>query len=266
MSLEFIPKMRGDKDRSAIYDQIRDIVAESIRERKTAEIKAMSLEDMKANHLTAILPEIPKTKKGIDKAIEDFIKDMRPDKDNGEELLEYLGFNDLNNTEGGAWAKGAKYFRERIKFKEEAGEDITILSSTKEVIDVVREYLQSLSTEELYSLSVFGIVVTEETANKYIDTYIAQDVSRFRLLYAAYDLYFCKYEKLDTIDIYGQTENSELYDKIKKLKEKIEILETDFPKEMEALRRGIKMTYKNYSDTAILSTVNKILRDGATTD
>ena len=98
MSLEFIPKMRGDKDRSAIYDQIRDIVAESIRERKTAEIKAMSLEDMKANHLTAILPEIPKTKKGIDKAIEDFIKDMRPDKDNGEELLEYLGFNDLNNT------------------------------------------------------------------------------------------------------------------------------------------------------------------------
>lgn len=265
MSIEFIPKMRGENKRSALYDQVRDIIAESIRVRKTAEIKAMSLEDMKANHLTAILPEIPKTKKGIDKAIEDFIKDMRPDKDNGEELLEFLGFYD-DKIEEGDLNKRAKHLRDRIKFKVEAGDDITILSSTKEVIDVVREYLQSLSTEELYSLSVFGIVVTEEQTNKYIETHILQAISRFRLLYAAYEMYFYKYEKLDTIDIYSQTETSELYDKIKELKGKIEILETDYPKEMEALRRGVKMIYNNYSDSAILSTVKKMLRDGATTD
>ena len=185
MSIDFIPKMRGENKRSALYDQVRDIIAESIRVRKTAEIKAMSLEEMKANHITAILPEIPKTKKGIDKSIEDFIKEMRPDKDNGEELLEFLGFYDFGDkTEEGDRNKRAKHLRDRIKFKVEAGEDITILSSTKEVIDVAREYLQSLPTEELYSLSVFGIVVTEEQANKYIETYILQAISRFRLLYA----------------------------------------------------------------------------------
>ena len=78
----------------------------------------MSQEDKRAEHFTAILPEIPKTKKGIDKAIDVFINDFTPDNDNGDELLGSLGFFDIGeDIEEGDWTKRAKYLRERIKFK-----------------------------------------------------------------------------------------------------------------------------------------------------
>ncbi len=257
MSLEFIPKMRNDKDRDGLYFKMLFKIEESIRERTKAEIKAMTLDRLKDNYYTAILPEIPKTKKGIDKAIEEFIKDMRPDKDNGEELLMFLGFYDLGDKiEEGDWTKGGKYLRERIKFKE-AGEDITILSSTKDVIGAVREYLHTLSTQELYNLYVFGIVVTEEQTKKNIEFYVSQAISRFKLYYFAYENY--SYKNYNNIQ-----NNTEGY--IKELEEKIEILEREYPKEMIAYYRGLKMINKNYSERAILSTLDKILIDGATTD
>ena len=174
MNIEFIPKLRGGNDRLSTFNKIEFKIEESIKAKRRADLEAMSQEEKIDNHYTAILPEIPKTKKGIEKAIDVFINDFTPDTDNGEELLENLGFYDLGaELEARDWTKRAKYLRERIKFKEE-GDTITILSSTKEVVDVVREYLQILPTEELYNLWVFGIVVTEEDANRNRETFIDQ--------------------------------------------------------------------------------------------
>ena len=143
MDIEYMPKMRQGKDRASVFEKMMFKIEESIKAKRRANIEAMSQEELKDNLFIEILPEIPKTKKGVDKAIEEFIKDMRPEEDNGEELLEFLGFYDIGEgIEEGDWTKRANYLRERIKFKEE-GDTITILSSTKEVVNVVIEYLQS---------------------------------------------------------------------------------------------------------------------------
>lgn len=184
MNIEFIPKIRGGKDRLSTFNKIEFKIEDSIKAKRRADLEAMSQEDKIDNHYTAILPEIPKTKKGIDKAIDVFINDHTPETDNGEELLEYLGFYDIGEgIDEGDWTIRAMYLRERIKFKEE-GDTITILSSTKEVVNVVREYLQSLPTEELYNLSVFGIVVTEEEANKNRENFI--DQAKYWYMYKLY--------------------------------------------------------------------------------
>jgi len=172
MDIEFIPKIKRRRDRASTLKKLELKIEESLRAKRIAELEAMSQEDKRAEHFTAILPEIPKTKKGIDKAIDVFINDFDPDKDNVEELLYFLGFYDLGeDIEEGDWTTRAKYLRERIKYIEE-GDNLTILSSPKEVVDVVREYLQSAPTEELYNLWVFGIVVTEEDANKNKERFI----------------------------------------------------------------------------------------------
>lgn len=279
MDIEFIPKMRGGKDRVSIIHKIDTKIEESIKAKRRAELEAMSQEDKIDNHYTAILPEIPKTKKGIDKAIDEFIKSFTPDTDSGEELLEYLGFYDIGeDIEEGDWTIRAKYLRERIKFKEE-GDTITILSSTKEVVDVVREYLQSLPTEELYKLYVFGIVVTEEDANRNKEMFIDQAKYWYmsKLLFYAEKKYnseptdteedvlykagereykLTKYHFLDTTE----EENLETYKSL--IKKAI----TDYPAEATAYCRALKMIRNNYSERAILSTVDKILSNGTTTD
>lgn len=279
MNIEFIPKIRGGKDRLSTFNKIEFKIEDSIKAKRRADLEAMSQEDKIDNHYTAILPEIPKTKKGIDKAIDVFINDHTPETDNGEELLEYLGFYDIGEgIDEGDWTIRAMYLRERIKFKEE-GDTITILSSTKEVVDVVREYLQSLPTEELYKLYVFGIVVTEEDANRNKEMFIDQAKYWYmsKLLFYAEKKYnseptdteedvlykagereykLTKYHFLDTTE----EENLETYKSL--IKKAI----TDYPAEATAYCRALKMIRNNYSERAILSTVDKILSNGTTTD
>ena len=281
MDIEFIPKIRGYKDRLSTLNKIEFKIEESIKAKRRADFEAMSLEEKINNHYTAILPEIPKTKKGIDKAIDVFINDHTPDTDNGEELLVYLSFYEIGeDIEEGDWTIRAKYLRERIKFKEE-GDTITILSSTKEVVNVVREYLQSLPPEELYNLWIFGTVLTEEEANRNIDYYLREE--KFK----SFGIYYyvnAKFNELppateDDIllkageDIFNQTKDAPFHlkdktdkENIKRWSEKIRAVITEYPEETIAYYRANKMRRANYSDKAILSTLDKILNNGDTTD
>ena len=286
MNIEFIPKIRGGKDRLSTFNKIKFKIEDSIKAKRRADLEAMSQEDKIDNHYTAILPEIPKTKKGIDKAIDVFINDHTPETDNGEELLEYLGFYDIGEgIDEGDWTIRAMYLRERIKFKEE-GDTITILSSTKEVVNVVREYLQSLPTEELYNLSVFGIVVTEEEANKNKEYFIdqakywymeilywyakekynseAKDTEEDILYKAGERLYKKDLKYIDTY--YKFLKDKTDYENIEEYKRRIKVAITDYPEEATAYCRAFKMIQINYSERAILSTIEKILSNGTTTD
>ena len=279
MNIEFIPKLRGGKDRESTFDKFMFKIEESIKAKRRADLEAMSLEEKIDNHYTAILPEIPKTKKGLDKAIDVFINNLTPDTDNGEELLEFLGFYDIGeDIEEGDHTIRAKYLRERIKFKEE-GDTITILSSTKEVVDIIRVYLQSLPTEELYNLSIFGIVVTEEEANKNKEYFI--DLAKYWYMYKLYcyaeesydsegpdteeDILFKAGEREYKISKYhfpNTTEEENLEEYKKLIVEAI----TEYPEEATAYCRAIRMTRNNYSERAILSTIDKILSNGTTTN
>jgi len=278
MNIEFIPKIRGGKDRLSTFNKIEFKIEDSIKAKRRADLEAMSQEDKIDNHYTAILPEIPKTKKGIDKAIDVFINDHTPETDNGEELLEYLGFYDIREgIDEGDWTIRAMYLRERIKFKEE-GDTITILSSTKEVVNVVREYLQSLPTEELYNLSVFGIVVTEEEANKNRENFI--DQAKYWYMYKLYCYATEKYNSKakdteeDILLKAGETEYklSKYHfftteeENLAQYKKLIIKAITDYPEEATAYCRAYKMLRNNYSERAILSTIDKILSNGTTTD
>lgn len=280
MDIELIPKIRGGKDRASTFDKIKFKIEESIKAKRRADLEAMSLEEKIDNHYTAILPEIPKTKKGLDKAIDVFIKDFTPDTDNGEELLCFLGFYEFGEgIEEGNHTIRAKYLRERIKFKEE-GDTITILSSTKVVVDIVRVYLQSLPTEELYNLSIFGIVVTEEDANKNKERFIDRakyfDVNK--LFYYADEKYSNYYQATEDEILlkagkrwYNVISKRDFVDtteeeKIEDCKEQIIKVITDYPTEATAYYRGLSMIKRNYSEKAILSTIDVILNNGTTTD
>jgi len=282
MDIEFIPKIRRGRDRATTFKKLELKIEESLTAKRRAEVEAMSQEDKIDNHYTAILPEIPKTKKGIDKAIDVFINDFNPDTDNGEELLFFLRFYDLGeDIEEGDWTIRAKYLRERIKFKEE-GDNLTILSSFKEVVDVVREYLQSLPTEELYNLWVFGIVVTEEDANKNKEFFIdhAKYFDVVKLFYYADEKYSNYYQatedeillkagkrwyNISERDFVDTTEEEKI-EKIEHCKEQIITVITDYPTEATAYYRGVSMIRRNYSEEAILSTIDVILNNGTTTD
>ena len=280
MDIEFIPKIKRRRDRASTLKKLELKIEESLRAKRIAELEAMSQEDKRAEHFTAILPEIPKTKKGIDKAIDVFINDFDPDKDNVEELLYFLGFYDLGeDIEEGDWTTRAKYLRERIKYIEE-GDNLTILSSPKEVVDVVREYLQSAPTEELYNLWVFGIVVTEEDANKNKERFIDRakyfDVNK--LFYYADEKYSNYYQATEDEILlkagkrwYNVISKRDFVDtteeeKIEDCKEQIIKVVTDYPTEATAYYRGLSMIKRNYSEKAILSTIDVILNNGTTTD
>ena len=286
MDIEYMPKMRQGKDRASVFEKMMFKREESIKAQRRANIEAMSQEELKDNLFIEILPEIPKTKKGVDKAIEEFIKDMRPEEDNGEELLEFLGFYDIGEgIEEGDWTKRANYLRERIKFKEE-GDTITILSSTKEVVNVVIEYLQSLPTEELFSLHIFGYVTTQEDANRYKETYIdqakywymekllwyskerynseAKDTEEDILYKAGERLYKEDLKYIDTHYIFLKDKTDQ--ENIEEYKERIRKAITDYPEEAMAYYKGLRMLEINYSDRAVLSTLDKLLNNGTTTN
>ena len=286
MDIEYMPKMRQGKDRASVFEKMMFKIEESIKAKRRANIEAMSQEELKDNLFIEILPEIPKTKKGVDKAIEEFIKDMRPEEDNGEELLEFLGFYDIGEgIEEGDWTKRANYLRERIKFKEE-GDTITILSSTKEVVNVVIEYLQSLPTEDLFSLHIFGYVTTQEDANRYKETYIdqakywymekllwyskerynseAKDTEEDILYKAGERLYKEDLKYIDTHYIFLKDKTDQ--ENIEEYKERIRKAITDYPEEAMAYYKGLRMLEINYSDRAVLSTLDKLLNNGTTTN
>ena len=279
MDIEFIPKLRGGKDRASTFDKFMFKIEESIKAKRRADLEAMSQEEKIANHYTAIRQEIPKTKKGIDKAIDVFINDFTPDNDNGDELLGYLGFFDIGeDIEEGDWTKRAKYLRERIKFKE-GGDTITILSSTKEVVDIIRVYLQSLPTEELYNLSIFGIVVTEEEANKNKERFIDQAKYWYmnKLYFYAEEKYNSKATDTEEDILFKagegeyknnnyQFSNTTEEENLEQYKKLIVKAITEYPEETTAYCRAIRMTRNNYSEKAILGTIDKILSNGITTD
>ena len=279
MDIEFIPKLRGGKDRASTFDKFMFKIEESIKAKRRADLEAMSQEDKIYNHYTAILPEIPKTKKGIDKAIDVFINDFTPDNDNGDELLGYLGFFDIGeDIEEGDYTIRAKYLRERIKFKEE-GDTTTILSSTKEVVNIVREYLQSLPTEELYNLWIFGTVVTEEEANKNKERFIDQAKYWYmnKLYFYAEEKYNSKATDTEEDILFKagegeyknnnyQFSNTTEEENLEQYKKLIVKAITEYPEETTAYCRAIRMTRNNYSEKAILGTIDKILSNGITTD
>ena len=279
MNIEFIPKLRGGKDRASTFDKFMFKIEESIKAKRRADLEAMSQEDKIYNHYTAILPEIPKTKKGIDKAIDVFINDFTPDNDNGDELLGYLGFFDIGeDIEEGDYTIRAKYLRERIKFKEE-GDTTTILSSTKEVVNIVREYLQSLPTEELYNLWIFGTVVTEEEANKNKERFIDQAKYWYmnKLYFYAEEKYNSKATDTEEDILFKagegeyknnnyQFSNTTEEENLEQYKKLIVKAITEYPEETTAYCRAIRMTRNNYSEKAILGTIDKILSNGITTD
>ena len=201
-------------------------------------------------------------------------------------MLEFLGFYDIGEgIEEGDWTKRANYLRERIKFKEE-GDTITILSSTKEVVNVVIEYLQSLPTEELFSLHIFGYVTTQEDANRYKETYIDQAKYWYmeKLLWYSKERYnseakdteedipYKAGERLYKEDLkYIDTHYIFLKDKtdqenIEEYKERIRKAITDYPEEAMAYYKGLRMLEINYSDRAVLSTLDKLLNNGTTTN
>ena len=153
------------------------------------------------------------------------------------------------------------------------------------IVNIVREYLQSLPTEELYNLWIFGTVVTEEEANKERESFI--DQAKYWYMYKLYcyaeesynseatdtdteeDILFkagerdYKHNKDIFKEIYKDKTDQEY---IKDHKERIIKAITDYPEEATAYCRAIRMIRNNYSEKAILSTIDKILSNGTTTD
>lgn len=248
MNIDFIPKLRGKKERADLHDKVLAKIEYNIRERAKRQIKAMSPEELIENHFVAILPEIPKTKKGIDQAIDNFIKDMKPEKDNGEEILLFLGFFDSEEGKNEPYlAEISKYLKNKVKSKEEGG-NIAILTPTEEVVRIIREYLQKATTQELFNLWIFGIVVSEEEAKQNIDFFINQSAHRFKTLYYIFD----KHQKID-----DYTEED-----IAEANRNMEILNNEYEKQSIAYSRALKMISTNNSHRAVLSIVDKILEDG----
>lgn len=286
MNITFTPEFIGAKERSSIQEKMETKIEESIKTKRIAELEAMSQEDKVQNHYVAITPEIPKTKKDIDKAIDLFIKDFTPDEDNGEELLQWLDFYDIGegivDTDK---AKASKYLRTKIKYKEEA-ENTIILNSTKEIINIVREYLQTLQPQELLNLHVFGTVNTEDDAKGNREYYIekANYFYMWRLYFYAREMY--EYEVKDTKedimykageslyqndlrignDYYSNLKKNTDKENIENYKESIKKAITEYPEEAIAYCRALKMIMSNYSERAILSTIDKILKNGTTTN
>ena len=55
MDIEFIPKLRGGKDRESTFDKFMFKIEESIKAKRRADLEAMSLEEKIDNHYTACL-------------------------------------------------------------------------------------------------------------------------------------------------------------------------------------------------------------------
>ena len=149
METEFTPKFSNKSSKSKA---LMSLIQSSIEAELMKEVEAMSQEEKQDNHYIAIEPEIPKTKKGIEKAIDKFIADFTPLEDEAEELLSFLGFYGDEPP-----------YNEKPLYKVLHAQ-ITREAKTKEIVETVKGILRGLSVEELNKLWVFGITVTKEKA------------------------------------------------------------------------------------------------------
>ena len=275
MDIEFKPKF---SNRATKLQALREVITASIKDKLQAELNAMSLEEKLDNHYLPITPEIPKTKKGIEKALDEFINDYTPLEDKGEELLSCLGFydNEPPHNETPLY----KSLHAKIKSKVN-GDELDILTEPKKVIEIVRALLIELPVKELYDLYVFGIVVTEEDVKRNIEWYFdkADFYYQSKLLFYAVGSFgkiafkegfqpedAITYSAQKECEIHKQsvdgirsdkTEEGELNEWRERVIEAIE----KYPNETQAYCRGYVMLSHNYSERAILSTVKSILKN-----
>jgi len=265
METEFIPKFsnKGQKSKA-----LTSLIRASIKSKLIKEVAEMSQDEKESNHYIPIEVEIPKSKKGIEKAIDRFIADFSPLEDKGEELLSYLGFYDDEPP-----------YNEKPLFKL-LKTKITEETNAKETTEAVKSILTGLPVEELKKLWVFGIPVTEEEAKENIERWVTgaaqntalylffyaigkwkqamgEDEQEDAITYSAKENYKINRQVLTTI----YPENIEEPDELNKYKERATKAVESYPKEAQAFCRGISMLQNNYSERAITATVKELLKN-----
>ena len=263
METEFTPKF---SNRTGKSKALMSLIQSSIEAELMKEVEAMSQEEKEGNHYVAIEPEIPKTKKGIEKAIDKFIADFSPLEDEAEELLSVLGVFDNEAP-----------YNEKPLYKLLHAE-ITEETKPKKVVETVKGILTGLPVEELNKLWVFGITVTEEEAKENVKMWVkgaATDTKSFLLFYAIgkWKQVMYKEEPEDAIT-YSAKENYKINRQVLKAiypedieepgeleeyKERATKAVNSYPKEAQAYCRGFTMLQNNFSERAIIATLKKML-------
>ena len=265
METEFIPKFSNKSSKSKA---LMSLIQSSIEAELMKEVEAMSQEEKEGNHYVAIEPEIPKTKKGIEKAIDKFIADFSPLEDEAEELLSFLGFFDNEAP-----------YNEKPLYKLLHAE-ITEETKPKKVVETVKGILTGLPVEELNNLWVFGIRVTEEEAKENVKMWVkrvASNTANFLFFYAvgSWRQIMCKDEPEDAITFSAKEnykinrqvlkaiypEDIEEPEKLEKYKGRATKVVENYPKQAQAYCRGFIMLQNNYSEKAITATVKALLKD-----
>ena len=264
MDTEFQPNFGN---RVSKQKKLWEIIHSSIRTKSIAEVAAMSLEEKRSNHYIMIEIDIPKTKKSIDKAIDKFIKDFTPLEDNGEQLLEFLGFYDDEAP-----------YNEKPMYKELHEKITEEETEPEEIVKIVKAILTELPPEELRELWVFGMPVTEEEAKTNVEQW-ANNTYPIRILaeYATGELIKNYSEQGDDAITYSakqQIEHNKTYRKnnqvltpeeeakeIEEYKILVEEVIKKYPKETQGYCRGRAMVEQNFSEKTILATIKIILED-----
>ncbi len=255
--------------------KLDELIKSSIESKLLAGVEATSQEEKLENHYLPIEPEIPKAKKDIDKAIDEFINDFQNKEDRGAELLEYLNYWD--NEPPYNESKHYKLLHSELSLDKVEADKY----SYKEVEDKVRVVLKQLSPEELYNLYIFGVVVTKEDAKRNLTFWIEVNRDRMadNLFYYALQNFYNIMAQKNTEDaisfsakknyeriknLYHSEEDitpEEEAKKIEEYKERVTKVINDYPKETEAYCRGFIMIRNNFSERAIVETAKKILKD-----
>lgn len=269
MEIEIKPVI-GSRDNKR--KKLAELIKSSIESKLLAGVEATSQEEKLENHYLPIEPEIPKAKKDIDKAIDEFINDFQNKEDRGAEMLEYLNYWD--NEPPYNESKHYKLLHKELNLEKVEAEKYNY----KEVEDKVRVVLKQLSPEELYNLCVFGVVVTKEDAKRNLTWWIEGNRDRiadYLFYYAFGNFQFMLYATdVDAITFtanrinqqnkryFNTEEDATPEEDIKKIKEYVELVNkaiNDYPKETEAYCRAWYMINNNFSERAILETAKKIL-------
>lgn len=268
METEFIPKFSNKRQKS---EALTSLIKASIKSKLIKEVAEMSQEEKESNYYIPIEVETPKSKKGIEKAIDRFIADFSPLEDEAEELLSFLGFYD----EEPPYNEKPLYKLLHTKITEE--------TKAKEITEIVKDILTGLPVEDLNKLWVFGITVTEEEAKENVKMWaqdVATNTANFLLFYAIgkWKQVMYKEEPEDAIT-YSAKENYktnrqvlkaifpedpediEEPEKLEEYKERATKVVESYPKEAQAYYRGITMLLNNYSEKAITATVKALLKD-----
>ena len=265
MKTEFIPKF---SNRTGKSKALHFLIESSVMAKLLREVEEMSLEEKEGKHYIAIEPEIPKTKKGIEKAIDKFIADFSPLEDEAEELLSFLGFFDNEAP-----------YNEKPLYKLLHAE-ITEETKPKKVVETVKGILTGLPVEELNKLWVFGTTVTEEEAKENVKIWVkvvASNTANFLLFYAigSWRQIMCEDEPEDAITFSAKEnytinrqvlkaiypEDIEEPEKMEKYKGRATKVVEKYPKQAQAYCRGFIMLQNNYSEKAITATVKALLKD-----